>query len=82
MAKQEHQVIAIRAFFLNGGLLYRTFLILNEIKKHEIEALLGRARGKADLAKRSYSISQSLSRKISEKTHTKLEWNFDNFFIK
>jgi hypothetical protein len=80
MTKQEQQVIAIRAFFLNSGLLYRTFLILDEITKDEIEVLLGRARGKADITKRAYAISKSVSRKLSEKISEKIEWNFDNFF--
>ena len=50
------------------------------VKAEGIEVLLGRARGRADLNRRSYSVSKSLSDRLSEMLDVAVEWEFDRFF--
>ena len=80
MSKKEQLVILVRSFFLQGGLHYRTYPMNAAVKAEDIEVLLSRARGRADLNRRSYLVSKSLSDRLAEMLDVAVEWDFDRFF--
>jgi hypothetical protein len=80
MNETQKTTIVVRAFFRTSGKLYRQFHAYESTSAHDVETLIRRAKGVANLLKRFYSVSQSMVPSLDTFLEEKHEWNFHTFF--
>jgi hypothetical protein len=80
MKQNESAVIVVKAFFKESGIEYRHYQLKKAIKTTQIEKLLTMARGKADLSRRTYSVSKSAMIALSQMADETIEWDVTRFF--
>lgn len=70
----------VNAFFRLNDIFYRGFDIGRAVSRAEVEAAIGRARGRADLSKRGYLVSQGKAPVFNAWLEEQVDWNFEKFY--
>lgn len=73
-------LMQVKAFFRLNGIFYRGFGIGRAVTRTEVEAAIGRARGRADLSKRGYLVTQGQVVVFNAWLEETVDWNFEKFY--
>ena len=78
--KMTSESLFIYAFFQNSQYQYRSFQLRDGIDTVDVESLISRAKGKANLRRRFYAISKPLANALNKMTDETIEWDFQKYF--
>lgn len=80
MVESRTSHIQVKAFFRLTDIFYRGFDIMSAVSRSEVEAAIGRAKGRADLSKRAYLVTQGNVSVFNSWLEEKVDWNFEKFY--
>jgi hypothetical protein len=80
MVEARTSQMQVKAFFRLTDIFYRGVDIMSTVSCSEVEAVIGRARGRADLSKRTYLVTQGNVSVFKSWLEEVVDWNFEKFY--